>query len=56
MPTYNYKCKQCNDTLSVTHLIGDTPTVICGKCGYDRVKVFSAPATTFPGSGWGSDR
>jgi len=56
MPTYSYKCKQCNDILDVTHRITDTPTIICGGCGYDRVKVFTSPAAHFPGSGWGSDR
>lgn len=56
MPTYEYKCKTCGDVLAVAHSVNDTPTIICGACGYDRVKIFSAPALTFPGSGWGSDR
>jgi putative FmdB family regulatory protein len=56
MPTYEYKCRVCNDVLNVAHMINDKPTVICGKCGNDRIKAFSPPALSFPGSGWGSDK
>jgi putative FmdB family regulatory protein len=56
MAMYDYKCRVCNDVVTVTHSIDDKPTILCAKCDAKRVKVFGAPSLSFPGSGWGSDR
>jgi putative FmdB family regulatory protein len=53
MPTYEYKCRVCEDIVVVQHSINDSPTVVCGKCQAKRVKVFSAPSIEFKGTGWG---
>jgi putative FmdB family regulatory protein len=55
MANYDYKCRVCADIITVSHSVNDKPTVLCGKCDSKRVKVFSAPALEFKGSGWGKD-
>ena len=53
MALYEYKCRKCDDVISVSHPINDNPTILCGTCQSKRIKVFSAPAVTFKGNGWG---
>jgi putative FmdB family regulatory protein len=53
MPTYDYKCRVCDNVIIVQHSINDSPTVVCGECQSKRVKVFSAPGIEFKGTGWG---
>ena len=55
MAIYDYKCRVCDDMIQVNHSINDSPTVLCGKCESKRVKVISAPAVAFKGTGWGKD-
>ena len=33
MPTYNYKCDECNSEFSVVQSIKDDPLDTCKKCG-----------------------
>jgi putative FmdB family regulatory protein len=59
MPTYQFKCEVCDVSASVTIPLsenGDGKTPKCLECDVDMVRIFSAPAVSFKGSGWGSDR
>ena len=53
MANYDYKCRKCEDVITVSHSINDSPTILCLKCESQRVKVYSAPPITFKGNGWG---
>lgn len=57
MPTYNFKCELCKATVSVTNPINEeVKTPKCLSCLIEMARVFSEPAVSFKGSGWGSDR
>lgn len=57
MATYYYKCDTCEATTSVVVPISEeSKTPKCLACNADMGRVFSGPAVTFKGSGWGSDR
>lgn len=53
MALYDYKCVGCDTTVAISHPISDTPEIICADCQGIRIKVFSAPAVSFKGGGWG---
>jgi putative FmdB family regulatory protein len=53
MALYDYRCPKCEDIVSVSHPMDKSPVVACESCSEVRVKVFSAPAVTFKGTGWG---
>jgi len=55
MANYDYKCRKCDDIITISHSVNDKPTIICGKCISKRIKLFSAPGIEFKGSGWGKD-
>ena len=42
MPRYDYRCRQCGDTIEVRHGFNDEPAVPCVACGTGMVKVISA--------------
>lgn len=52
--TYDFKCPQCGSFGEVTASIHETPELKC-ICGTQMVKVITAPALTFRGSGWGRE-
>jgi putative FmdB family regulatory protein len=53
MPTYDYSCKACSVTLSVTNSIAKTlGTQICGGCQQEMIRVYELGAVTFKGSGF----
>jgi putative FmdB family regulatory protein len=53
MPTYDYKCLECNQAKEVLHSINILPYVECQNCEEKMVKVFSAGiAVHFKGSGF----
>jgi putative FmdB family regulatory protein len=57
MPTYQYKCETCKQTVSqVVAVSEERKTPECLDCKKEMIRVFSAPSLTFKGSGWGSDR
>jgi putative FmdB family regulatory protein len=57
MATYYYKCNTCEASASVSNPISEESKVPkCLECNKNMERVFSAPAVTFKGSGWGSDR
>lgn len=51
MPLYEYRCSSCGETIEVLQRSGDPPAE-CARCGGQMLKVISAPALRFKGSGW----
>lgn len=52
MPTYEYACKKCSETLEVVQSFSDEPLKVCPNCQGELRKVFSAPGISFKGSGF----
>jgi putative FmdB family regulatory protein len=53
MPSYQYKCPQCDIKLVVTRGINDPdPGYKCETCKITLTKVYSIGAVTFNGSGF----
>lgn len=54
MPTYDYKCWDCDTTTELVLSIQHTEVPECKTCGAEMTKLFSAPPVHFKGTGWGS--
>ena len=52
MPTYEYLCRQCGDSLDVWQSFKDAPLTRCESCGGSLRKVFHARGVVFKGSGF----
>jgi putative FmdB family regulatory protein len=53
MPTYEYKCNQCEHTFETIRSYRERETEIdCPKCGLASTRVYSAPAVVFKGTGF----
>jgi putative FmdB family regulatory protein len=52
MPTYEYKCRRCDEVFEVRQRFSDTPLTTHDGCGGDVERLLSAPALQFKGSGW----
>ena len=52
MPTYVYRCQQCNNHLEVIQKFSDAPLKICPKCQGHLQRVIHATGIVFKGSGW----
>lgn len=53
MPLYEYECKKCGHRFERIQQFSDPPVKKCPKCKKGRVvKLLSAPAVQFKGSGW----
>ena len=53
MPTYEYKCKQCDQALAITRGVSDPdPGYSCPKCNKPMNKVFSLGGISLKGSGF----
>lgn len=53
MPTYEYKCKDCETQVSDVRSINDPePTINCAVCGKPMTKMFNLGAISFKGSGF----
>jgi putative FmdB family regulatory protein len=53
MPTYEYICKPCEQTLTETRSIHDpSPTHLCQKCGQKMNQVIGGIGIQFKGSGF----
>lgn len=51
MPLYEYECPTCG-TFELIRKFSDAPVVACPTCGREVVKLQSAPAFQFKGTGW----
>ena len=53
MPTYEYKCNNCEHDFEVFQKMSDEPVKICPKCGKDlRRLIFGGAGVIFKGSGF----
>lgn len=52
MPLYEYRCTTCGKSLEVLQRLGEAPLATCPTCGGPLLKVLSAPALHFRGSGF----
>ncbi len=55
MPTYDFTCSMCEDTITIVQAIDKKLTIpMCAKCGYKTVRSFGVSAIKFKGNGWAS--
>jgi putative FmdB family regulatory protein len=52
MPLYEYQCSKCGKVFEVRQKFSDDPVTVHEDCGGEVVKLMSAPAFSFKGSGW----
>lgn len=52
MPLYEYRCTSCGERTEVLQHLGEAPLAVCPRCGGVLVKLVSAPALQFKGTGW----
>ncbi len=52
MPTYEYTCKTCGETLEVFQSFSEKPLRKHAECGGELKKVFHARGVVFKGSGF----
>ena len=53
MPTYHYRCKNCNYDFTEQQSFTDDPITVCPECGEEQVrKVYSAVPIEFKGHGF----
>lgn len=52
MPLYEYECAKCGERTEAIQRTGDALLTVCPSCGGALVKLLSAPAFQFKGSGF----
>ena len=52
MPTYVYRCRECDHYFEVVQGFSDDPVTACERCGGEVTRVLFAPAIHFKGSGF----
>jgi putative FmdB family regulatory protein len=52
MPLYEYRCTSCGERIEVLQHLGAAPLAECPSCGGVLVKLISASALQFKGTGW----
>lgn len=52
MPTYSYKCKNCDHAFDVQQSFSEDSLTKCPECGGELRKVFGQVGVTFKGSGF----
>lgn len=52
MPTYVYRCRDCQKTIEVVQRFSDDPLTLCPHCGGNLSRLLFPPAIVFKGSGW----
>lgn len=54
MPTYDYHCEGCGETIEIFHSIKDPPVKLCPKCGEEKLqrKLGTGGGLIFKGSGF----
>ncbi|MEO6471384.1 MAG: FmdB family zinc ribbon protein [Aeromicrobium sp.] len=52
MPTYQYQCTECGDSLEVQQSFTDDALTVCPNCNGRLRKVFNAVGVVFKGSGF----
>ncbi|HDP69956.1 MAG TPA: hypothetical protein ENN38_03985 [Actinobacteria bacterium] len=52
MPTYEYRCVECESNFEVHHGINEEPGIRCEFCGGRTKKIFQPVGIVFKGSGF----
>jgi len=52
VPTYSYRCTECDNAFDIQQSFSDNSLTECPVCGGKLRKVFSAVGVTFTGSGF----
>ncbi|HEV3066845.1 MAG TPA: FmdB family zinc ribbon protein [Streptosporangiaceae bacterium] len=52
MPTYEYACTECGESLEAVQKFSDNPLTVCPACGGRLRKLFSPVGIVFKGSGF----
>ncbi|MFM5905468.1 MAG: FmdB family zinc ribbon protein [Micrococcales bacterium] len=52
MPTYDYKCKNCEHTFEIVQSFNDAALTECPECKGELRKIFGQVGVTFKGSGF----
>ena len=52
LPTYEFKCPQCEITVDKSFAVYSNHSMFCEDCGVKMAKVFSSPGVIFKGDGW----
>ena len=52
MPTYSYRCTECDNAFDVQQSFTDDALTVCDRCGGALRKVFGAVGIAFKGSGF----
>ena len=52
MPTYDYRCDQCERTFEVRQRISEAPLTTCDRCGGPIHRLLAAAPFILKGGGW----
>ena len=52
MPTYDFRCPECEERFEVTRPVGPTSDVCCPQCDAPAKRVFTPVGVVFKGSGF----
>jgi putative FmdB family regulatory protein len=52
MPTYVYRCQECQQQIEAVQRFSDLPLSVCPHCGGSLQRMLFPPAIIFKGSGW----
>jgi len=52
MPTYSYRCTECDNAFDIHQAFTDETLTVCGVCGGRLRKLFNTIGVTFNGSGF----
>ena len=54
MPTYDFKCEQCQNTFELNISFDNKDLQYCEDCEKPLARVYGPVAAIFRGTGWGS--
>lgn len=52
MPTYSYRCTECDNAFDIVQSFSDDPLTVCPQCDGKLRKVYNAVGVVFKGSGF----
>lgn len=53
MPTYDFKCEQCQNTFELNLSFDNKDMQYCEDCEKPLVRIYAAVPAHFKGTGWG---